>query len=231
MPSKNSLKQFVENSYYHLYNRGVEKRKIFLDDQDYTVFLSYFKTYLLPKDTNHLQKIILDSNSDYFEKFKASRLLRMNNFNDLIFLYSFCLMPNHFHLLLKQRESDGIDRFMNSIGTRYTMYFNKKYKRVGPLFQGVYKAVLVETNEQLLYLTKYIHRNPSLQGTSLLDYQYSSYPAYLNLMKVDWLQTKDILENFSVSGYNSYKSFVEDRPLDENEYQLLTNLTIDEDDI
>lgn len=160
MPAKHTIKEFVENGYYHLYNRGVEKQKIFKDDQDHNVFLSYLKTYLEPKDEMSLRTVIANPNASWREKDKASKLLRLNNFSDMLELLAYCLMPNHFHLLVHQKEDNTIDRFLNSLGTRYTMYVNKKYKRVGPLFQSVYKAVLVSSDEQLMHLTRYIHRNP-----------------------------------------------------------------------
>src|SRR3989338_4050705 len=128
MPAKNSIKQFVPNSYYHLYNRGVEKRYIFTDSQDYKVFLSYLKSYLIPKDTKGLQTILLSQDSSMREKDHARKLLRMNNFANSIDFIAYCLMPNHFHLQVKQTEAEDIDRFMNSLMTRYSMYFNRKYK-------------------------------------------------------------------------------------------------------
>ena len=155
MPAKNSEKLYMSNGYYHIYNRGVEKRKIFLSDMDYGVFLSYLKEYLLPKDTKTLLTILGNQESSLQDKHEATKLLRMNNFYGDITLIAYCLMPNHFHFLIHQNTSNAIDTFMNSMATRYTMYFNKKDKRVGPLYQSVYKAVLVRTDEQLLQLTKY----------------------------------------------------------------------------
>lgn len=160
MPAKNTIKEFVAGGYYHLYNRGVEKQKIFRDRQDYGVFLSYLKTYLEPKDEKTLRATIMSEAASWREKDKASKLLRLNNFYEDLTVLSYCLMPNHFHFLVHQKAEDTIDRFTNSLGTRYTMYFNKKYKRVGPMFQNVYKAALVGSDEQLLHLTRYIHRNP-----------------------------------------------------------------------
>src|SRR3989304_6385484 len=103
MPSKHSTKTYIENSYYHIYNRGVEKRNIFLDQQDYGVFLSYLKEYLLPKNERELANKLADPNVSSREKAKIIKLLRMNNFADEIILFAYCLMPNHFHLLIKQR--------------------------------------------------------------------------------------------------------------------------------
>ena len=228
MPAKNTVKQFVPNAYYHLYNRGVEKRIIFCDDKDYGVFLSYLKTYLLHKNTYELQNILSDPNSTSNQKSQALKLLRMNNFTDSVTLHAYCLMPNHFHLLIKQKEADTIDRFMNSLFTRYSMYFNKRYNRVGKLFQGIYKAVLVYTDEQLLHLSRYIHCNPTSEGTALRSYEYSSYPEYLGLRKTNWIKTETILSYFSQTGFNSYKSFVEDN-LQEESIKKISSMIIDYD--
>lgn len=232
MPSKNSLKQYVENGYYHIYNRGVEKRAIFPQEQDYGVFLSYLKNYLEPKNTNELQKKLLDVNISSKERANILKLLRLNNFYDEISLLAFCLMPNHFHFLVKQNISTSIDNFMQSLLTRYVMYFNIKYKRVGPLFQGVYKGVLVESEPQLLYLTSYIHRNPLSLGSKGLSLQAqlmlqpSSYADYLGTRNTGWLDYSDVLPYFSrVDARGDYKSFVEQT----DDYTLIKNLILDED--
>ena len=244
MPAKNSRKLYAADSFYHLYNRGVERRIIFMDAQDYAVFTSYLKTYLLPKDIKQLHSIIANPEYKWPKKDQALKLLRLNNFTDTLRLVAYCLMPNHFHLLLKQTEDTTIDRFMNSICTRFTMYFNRKYKRVGTLFEGVYKAVLVETDEQLLYLSKYIHRNPLdliLQGEALQnmqnlrDYKYSSYRVYLEstastnqeVYNFKWLHPEFILPSFALTGVNSYQYFVENGPNDEHTEQLIDRLKID----
>ena len=217
MAAKNSLKVYSENSYYHLYNRGVEKRLIFQDEQDYSVFLSYLKTYLTPKEKDDLLRLLSKPGLASREKDKILKELRLNNFSGEIKLLAYSLMPNHFHLLVKQKSANSIDRFMNSLGVRYAMFFNRKYKRVGSLCQDVYKAVLVESEPQLLYLTKYIHRNClevlASQEDVLRAYyaQPSSYPDYLGLRKTEWIYPEEILAFFSKTNPRlSYKSFVEE---------------------
>lgn len=229
MPAKNSIKQYLENGYYHLYNRGVEKRKIFQDEQDYSVFLSYLKEYLTPKDEKYLQSLLSNPNINYKEKDHALRLLRMNNFYGKIDLLSYCLNPNHFHFELRQNNSYAIDSFINSLGTRYTMYFNEKNKRVGSLYQGVYKAVLIESDEQLLHLSRYIHRqalnlksaskgdapsNKSFQDYNLQGWKEkypSSFLDYLGQRNTSWVKTNEILNFFSKNKNfypSSYEAFV-----------------------
>lgn len=229
MPAKNKIKEYHENGYYHLYNRGVEKRIIFSDKQDESVFLSYIKEYLSPKDPNKLTQIIGNATSTPQQKADARKLIRMNNFSDQLDLLAYCLMPNHFHLLVKQTVSRTIEMFMRSLGTRYVQYFNHRHgKRVGGLFQDTYKAVLVESEEQLLHLSRYIHLNPLQKGLTLKECpQPSSYPNYLGLIKQDWVKPQEILTYFTKSGTNSYSSFVENSRLDEPSLSQIASLTID----
>lgn len=213
MPAKNALKVYAENRFYHLYNRGVDRRDIFVDDQDFAVFLSYLKTYLLPKDDGLLRKTI-SSLSSPPDKDRAIKDLALNNFSDKVDLLAYALLPNHFHLLIKQRESSAIDHFLRSLGTRYVGYFNRKYKRVGPLFQGVYKAVLVESEEQLLHLSRYIHLNP-IMWLDLTPRDWSSVtlpfslPEYLGRRQTAWIRPDTITTYFSKSNPKlSYLDFV-----------------------
>ncbi|MDP3954986.1 MAG: hypothetical protein Q8Q15_01310, partial [bacterium] len=126
---------------------------------------------------------------------------------------------------------ESIDRFMNSLCTIYTMYLNKKYKRVGPLYQGVYKSVSVLSDEQLLYLTSYIHRNPynpgsRLQGLALEAWmsQPSSYPEYLGLRQTEWVHPEIIQSFFSKTNPRlSYQSFVEQ----DEDISLIRTLVLD----
>jgi putative transposase len=218
MPAKNRIKDYLSNSYYHLYNRGVEKRPIFLDEQDYNVFQSYLETYLLPKDQANLIQLLNNGNPK--EKDTARKLLRLNNFSDEINLLAYCLMPNHFHFLIYQTNPEAMDQFSNSLFTRYSMYFNRKYKRVGPLFQGIYKAVSVQSDEQLLWLSRYIHRNPTdiLQGQALQSYKHSSYKEYLKTRNRNWIKPNEVLSYFK----SEYKDFVEGHePEPEALYPLL----------
>ncbi len=211
MPARNSLKLYVDNSYYHLYNRGVEKRTIFLDEQDYGVLLGYLREYLLPKDEETLRKRLGDPNVSYREKDKILKILRLNNFADEVSLIAYCLMPNHFHFFIKQKSAQTINKFMRSLCTRYTMYFNRKYKRVGSLFQDVYKAVLVTHENQFLHLSRYIHKQAlALQGDSLQT-QPCSYYEYLGKRKTQWVHPEEVLSNFSKTNPKlTYKAFVEE---------------------
>lgn len=229
MPGGNARKQYAENSYYHIYNRGVEKRLIFQDWQDYVVLLGYLKQYLLPKNEEGLRQFLSDPNISYKEKDRILKLLRLNNFAEEIKLLAFCLMPNHFHFLVHQKSLDSIDRFMNSIGTRYTMYFNKRYERVGKLYQGQYKAVMVTTDEQLLHLTRYIHKQAlALQGNAWergIQEQPSSYLDYVGKRKTEWVHPEEVLKFFSKTNPKlSYEAFVKQ----EENFTVINRLILEE---
>jgi len=229
MPARNVIKQYQKKGYYHLYNRGVEKRDIFIDKQDAAVFLGYLKEYLSPKNIEVLMKAISSPKSTSQDKAEAIKLLRMNNFAGEIELLAYCLMPNHFHLLVRQNEARSIEKFMKSLLTRYVQYFNHRQDdRVGGLFQGTYKAVLVQTEEQLLWLTRYIHRNPASKGLSLKHPPLPfSYKNYVGLVKQEWVKPREILGYFAKTGINSYEAFVEDNSYDTQEERLIEKVIIE----
>jgi len=232
MPAKNRYKIFVDHTYYHVYNRGVAKQKIFLDQQDYVTFLSCLKLYLTPPKPIDRRFAITLQGPTLLDKEKTiyAPSRQPNNHEKTIELVSYCLMPNHFHLMLRSIERDSMTRFMRSLATRYSMYFNKKYKRVGPLFQGTYKAVMIEKEAQFLWVTKYIHRNPlplvKNDPTQLSTYSYSSYLNYLGQIHQIWLHPENVLTYFSTTNpRNSYQNFIEE-PLahqTENSYLTLEN--------
>ncbi|MDZ7744630.1 MAG: transposase [Candidatus Saccharibacteria bacterium] len=186
MASRNSRKIYIENTHYHVYNRGVDKRKIFLDDEDYSVFLNLLKRYLSrepAKDTKGRQYPWL--------------------YND-IELLAFCLMPNHFHLLVYQLEENALKNLIKNVCGSYTSYFNKKHKRVGPLFQDRFKASMITSDEYLHHISRYIHLNP----VAYKEWPYSSLPHYLGYKSVEWIQPTRILELFTDA--HDYLKFVED---------------------
>lgn len=186
MPSKNRVKIYIPDSYYHIYNRGVAKQDIFLDDEDYRVFINLFKRYL-------------GKNPE-----KDNREREYQHFHNDIKLLSYCLMPNHFHLFVYQKNFSGVTQLLRAVCTSYTGYFNKKYKRVGPLFQGIFKASMILNEGYLLHISRYIHRNPK----NYTSYRYSSYKYYIK-SPPEWLET-NLLLSFFDNDIGSYKKFVED---------------------
>ena len=226
MPAKNRIKTYQENGYYHIYNRGVAKQPIFLDEQDYKVFLSYLKTYLSPQNNKDLQRQINQA-KNWSEKHAIIRLINLKNFSKEIDLLAYCLMPNHLHLLIKQKPATAIKEFIQAIMTKYSTYFNKKYNRVGGIFQGPYKATLVKSDDQLLHLTRYIHQNPNSTRpglVELLKYRYSSLPNYLGKFKQSWVKAAEILSFFKENHPTlSYKSFVTEN----QNTNLIQNIILD----
>jgi len=133
-------------------------------------------------------------------------------------------MPNHYHFLLYQVDIDGINHFMRSLATKYSLYFNKKYNRVGPLYENIFKAVEIKTETQLIYISKYIHRNPLTASTRMFleGYKYSSYSNYLGRFSQSWLETSEVLSYFKKQ---SYQDFVEEQ--EERDVVTIKDLTID----
>ncbi|MEX0877573.1 MAG: transposase [Candidatus Spechtbacterales bacterium] len=201
MPSKNTVKQYAPNSYYHIYNRGVEKRDIFMDDRDYRVFLSYLKVALSPE----LEE---ETKDEALTEIEEARLRRLRLHED-IELLSYCLMPNHFHLFVYQKDHQfAIRDLMRSVMVGYVRYFNKRYKRVGGLFQGRYKASLIDNDAYFSHISRYIHLNPKEWET----YPYSSYKYYNGQQQAVWVNPNRILELFDNSreDYNEFLNDYED---------------------
>lgn len=145
--------EFTEGEYYHIYNRGVDKRAIFGDKNDLDRFLKGMMEF------NTVDPI----GSLYAHSFKKSKKVRKNQLRSstpkLVEFVCYCLNPNHFHFLIRQETGRGVEQFIHRLSTGYTNYFNHRYKRSGSLFQGRYKSIHVSSNEYLLYLSAYINLN------------------------------------------------------------------------
>lgn len=180
--------KLVKDEYYHIYNRGNSKQIIFLDEQDYRVFQFYL--YIMNMGKRITAREVGDASYSY-ERNKV-----------LVDIGAYCLMPNHFHILLKQKEDAGISKFMLKLSTAYTMYFNQKYNRTGSLYEGTFKSKHINTDTYLKYLYSYIHLNPlkiispnwkndlktgkHINAKKIIEYPYSSVGYYLN---------NDLIEN------------------------------------
>jgi len=198
MPSKNTIRTFVKEGIYHIYNRGVEKRKIFLDQQDYRIFLYYLKAYLTSPDTQSKPPRIISQLRSNFDLYKN------------IELFGYVLMPNHFHFLVRQLSEDAVTELMKRLTSAYVKYFNDKYKRVGPLFQGRYKGILITKDEYLLHLSSYIHINPiELPDYSkikeLENYPYSSYSDYIGKRNTSYVFRDFILNYMEGDKFAEYR--------------------------
>ncbi len=208
MPSRNALKQFASNSSYHCYNRGVEKRRIFMDQQDYGVFLNRLKQML--------------SDPDEIKEEYSSRE-RVKSFYGRINLQAYCLMPNHYHFLLYQYDDTAISEFMRTLGTSYTMYFNRRHQRVGHLFQGRYKARHIQSDEDMMHISRYIHLNPLGCRDGYEVYPYSSMQYVLFSERCpSWVAVDNVLE-LHQNSRDKYREFVQSYA-DEDKYEELDDV-------
>jgi len=189
--------EFANREIYHVYNRGVEKRDIFVDESDYYRFiygLYEFNDEQAASNTRYRSKSINKPNNyPIIMMNKASRL-------PLVDILVFTLMPNHYHLMLRQVNENGITRFMRKLGTGYTMYFNKKYDRSGVLFQGKFKAEHLHKKSHFLHLPHYIHTNPLQLNTRgrtsieyLMEYRWSSFRDYAGKSSFPFVTSRDFL--------------------------------------
>lgn len=141
---------FVSGGFYHIYNRGNSKQKIFHDKSDY----SHFQVLLYILNTSESRNLYDLKSNGHLDLFSVE------NKNKLVSIGSYCFMPNHFHVLLTEKSEGGISKFMQKITTAYVMYYNKKYKRTGSLFEGKFKAEHAYSDRYLKYLFSYINLNP-----------------------------------------------------------------------
>ncbi len=206
MPHRNVIREFANDMSYHVYNRGVERRDIFLDSQDYYVFLNRLKLMLIDR-------------TELDEKDLPRQPIK--SFHGEVELLAYCLMPNHFHLLLHQNSDSGISEFMRTLSTSYTMYFNKRYERDGALFQGRYKASRISTDPYRLHISRYIHLNPLALERDIEQYEYSSLRHYAT-QDATWVSYDKVLVDFQ--SYKEYLSFT-------SEYAHIEKLEVLEEQI
>ncbi len=211
------------NEIYHIYNRGVEKRPIFHAQNDYLRFrdlVNYYRFTDCSLRFSFFKRLALDVKSNMLSELE-------NKSEKHVEIFTFCLMPNHFHFLLKQLTQGGISKFVSKVTNGYSHYFNMKYKRVGHLFQGNFGAVRIEDEEQFLHVHRYIHLNPVtsyiIDFANLSTYKFSSYPQYLDSIS-GFCDTNIILSYFK--NIKQYKKFIEDqvdyaRKLDRIKHVLL----------
>ncbi|KKQ76172.1 MAG: hypothetical protein US99_C0082G0004 [Candidatus Daviesbacteria bacterium GW2011_GWF2_38_6] len=205
----------AKDQIYHIYNRGVARLPIFYARRDYLRFLSltdYYRFINAPMSYSRFIKLAKeDRNKILQDLMKEDKLL--------VELFVFCLMPNHYHFLMKQLTEKGISTFMSNLQNSYAKYLNIKNDRVGPLFQSMFKAVRIESDEQLIHVSRYIHLNPStgylVEPENLLDYPWSSLEIYLKdeFRDGNFVQTKFILDYFK--NKQDYHRFI----LDQADYQ------------
>lgn len=209
---------FVNGEFYHIYTRGLDKQNTFLDQKDHSHFLEALFYYLIqnPKPK--------------FSTYRQSKIFPIDPSKRIVDIVCYCLMPNHFHLLVKQLQEGGITELMRKLLLSATKYRNTKYSHQGSLFQVPFKAVHIETDEQLIHVSRYIHLNPlvSLLVKDLKFYPWSSYLDYIGMPNNTLIKKEEILNFFKSP--KDYEKFV----LDQTDYgiklELIKHAIIDVDE-
>ena len=191
-------KKHYKDAYYHIFNRGINKHDIFLDQEDYYFYLKKIKIY---KDKYQVEFI------------------------------NYSLSPNHYHYTIKQLNDIPVSKFMHLLHTSYAYYFNKKYKRCGPLFQDRYKQRIISSDEYLMWLSAYINGNSEIHGITKRsdDWQYSSYLDYAGKRNGILCNKEIIFSHFT--DCKKYIDYVEDviqKSKDIKYVQKYSNILFDE---
>lgn len=219
---------FANNHFYHVFNRGAGRQLTFKTKRDYERTITTLDYYRYEKPSLRLARALVLNKEETESFFKS--LKKQPKLAEII---SFCLMPNHFHLLLQQRIKNGIPKFLSNFGNSYTRYFNTKRKRVGPLFQGIFKAVRIETDEQLIHVSRYIHLNPVtslvVREEKLDTYPWSSFPEYLNSKIEGICHQKEILGFFPYR--KAYRRFVHNQIDYAKKLEEIKHLTLEKPEV
>ncbi len=182
----------VNNEYYHIYSRGVEKRKIFLNTKDYQRFMSLL--FIMNQNSSFRMDNFLRENKNNLKNIFVEKREKT-----LVSILGYCLMPNHFHMILYEHTEGGISKFMSKLLTAYSMYFNTKYERSGPLFTHPFRSEHIDRESQYMYIFSYIHLNP----LSIIERQWKE-EGIKNKRKA-----KNFIERYQFSSYQDFQN--EDR--------------------
>ncbi|MBI4096764.1 MAG: transposase [Candidatus Levybacteria bacterium] len=203
---------FAINQVYHVFNRSIARQPIFNNKHDYDRFLDLINFYRFDKPPlrfSHYKRLSKEQKDEFENNFMINR-------NPMIEILTYCIMPNHFHFLLRPKQDSAISDFMRNLQNSYSKYFNVRYDRTGSLFQFMFKAVRMETDEQMVHVSRYIHLNPAtaylVEAKDLDKYEWSSFKSYISDIQSN-VSTEMILSRFRSK--QDYKKFV----LDQLEYQ------------
>jgi len=225
MPYRNEV--LAPKEIYHIFNRGVAALPIYLVSRSYLRFLDlvdYYRFSNTPCSFSSLLKLPREERGNLLTRLRKENAIHIE-------ILAYCLMSNHFHFLLKQVTDNGISTFMRNLQNSYVKYFNIKNERAGPLFQSMFKAVRIETDEQLLHVSRYIHLNPStayiVEPEKLEDYRWSSLGIYLNkdFINHSFVNPEIILSFFKNRA--EYKKFVLDQAAYQRELDKIKHLILE----
>jgi putative transposase len=220
MPVKFKLKEYCEGGVYHIYNRGIDGREVFVTGEDYEMWINLMQRYL--GEWQEKQDPRFKGERPYILRHKKEM-----NLSGQVRVLAYCLMPDHFHLVIRQEVKNGITQLMRRLMTNYVMYFNRKYKRSGMLFENVYRAVLLPDDDLAVWMTKYVHTNPAVKTVKRFGlvetsnafspeyYLYSSYQNFLGERHNDWVDSEWVGERLKKLAMKfgqevGYREFVED---------------------
>lgn len=212
------------NYYYHIYSRSIAKYIIFNDDSEFSRIVELFSLFQFANFDYEFSKFFRLT-----DKEKNGILTKLKEKNDkIVEIISYCIMPTHFHLILKQVSNDGISKYVSRSLNSYSRYFNTKHKRIGPLWSGRFKNVLVEDDEQLHHLTRYIHLNPTSAGLveKPEDWMHSSYLEYID-KSGDKFSICDFREVIDIKP-KSYVKFVNDQKGYQRKIGIIKSLIIED---
>lgn len=215
---------FVVNEVYHIFNRSIARLPIFIDRNDYERVLdlvNYYRFSSPPLRFSHYKRLSIEQKVEFEKSF-------MVNENSMLEILAYCIMPNHFHFLLKPKKDNAVSDFMRNLQNSYSKYFNTKRERTGSLFQFMFKAVRMETDQQLLHVSRYIHLNPVtsyLREIKDLDaYEWSSFKDYVSNIR-SFVNKEMVLGNFKSN--QEYKKFVFDQAEYQRELDKIKHLALE----
>lgn len=222
MPHRNLI--LANDNFYHIYNRGVGSIPIFKHKRDYQNFLDLLNYYRYKEPSisySTYKKLNLELREAYWKKLISQDIL--------VDILVFSLMPNHYHLTLKQNMDNGIRDFISNVQNSHSKTFNLKHQRKGPLYESRFYSKYIETDEQLLHLSRYQHLNPVtgylVEIEQLEDFEWSSHGCYLNTKDLEYINTSLILE--LAGGVENYRKFVEDQVDYQRELDKIKHLIIE----
>lgn len=214
----------VAGEVYHVFNRSVGSQQIFFTDRDYQRCIEVIKFYRFENPSlrfSFYNRLPKDQREQFMSELEETG-------KHLVEIICFCLMPNHVHFLLKNLKDNGISKFMANLQNSYAKYLNTKTNRTGTLFQQNFKAVRVESDEQLIHVCRYIHLNPVtaylIKIEDLENYRWSSYPDYIQNSS-SFIQKDLVLDQFK--SVESFKKFVHDQVDYQRKLGRIKHLTLE----
>lgn len=221
MPTRNLV--LTTNEVYHVFNRSVGKTNIFSSKYHLRKVIEIIKFYQFP------QKLRLSKFKALSKSLKNDYLLALKNETPLIRVSAFAFMPNHYHLLVKQICNNGITRFISNFQNSFAKFFNLKYNRHGSLFQNPFRAKRVETEEEFIHISRYIHLNPTtaylIQFKDLATYPWTSFSLYVDKAQNELINTEVLQGMFRLK--ESYVQFVSDQVDYQRKLEFIKNLIIE----